>query len=185
MVGTPANDNPQSFHQADLLEAAGRLAEVMREERPEVVITYGADGIYGHPDHIKAHQVTLAAVDLLRAEGWEPAKVYFTAIPRSRMREMMDRIRESTGEDVFRSDDGRISIPGTPDEEVTTEVDVSADVDRKRRAFAAHLSQNSPQSPFANMAEEIYRQMFGTEFYALASGAAGDRRPERDIFEGI
>src|SRR5579859_2308115 len=87
MVDTPDNKDPRSFHQAPLEDAAQRLAVFIREERPDVVVTYGEDGVYGHPDHIKAHLVTNAALDLmLRAiESWTPKKLYYTAIPRSMM----------------------------------------------------------------------------------------------------
>src|ERR1700687_4745553 len=73
MVGTADNENPKSFHQASLDEAAGRLTAILREERPDVVVTYDADGTYGHPDHIKAHLTTNSALDLLEKEGWRPA----------------------------------------------------------------------------------------------------------------
>src|SRR5262249_5765977 len=56
MMGTPANDNPRAFWQADLHEAAGHLVEIMRELRPQVLVTYDANGGYGHPDHINAHR---------------------------------------------------------------------------------------------------------------------------------
>src|SRR5437868_236159 len=69
MVDTADNKDPRSFHQAKLEEAAGRLAMFVREERPDVVVTYAEDGVYGHPDHIKAHYVTNAALDLLEKEG--------------------------------------------------------------------------------------------------------------------
>src|SRR5205807_5008094 len=59
MVRTADNEHPRSFHQAPLQEAAAKLIAILREERPEVVVTYAEDGIYGHPDHIKAHEVTI------------------------------------------------------------------------------------------------------------------------------
>src|SRR5579864_2273013 len=69
MVDTADNKDPRSFHQAKLEEAAGKLAVFLREERPDVVVTYAEDGVYGHPDHIKAHYVTNAALDLVEREG--------------------------------------------------------------------------------------------------------------------
>jgi len=183
MAGTEGNDDPASFNRATLLEAAGLLAVVMREERPDVVVSYGADGIYGHPDHVKAHEVTVAALDLLRdTEGWEPAKAYFAAVPRSGIERMREMAREQ-GVDLG-GDDGGIQIEGVPDEVITTRVDVSAWVDRKRDAFAAHVSQNDPNSPFATMQDSIYRMAFGAEFYVLARGALGADR-ESDLFQGV
>src|SRR5438105_5987311 len=60
MTGAASNNDPRSFHAAPLVEAAERLAALLREERPEIVVTYAADGTYGHPDHLKAHHTTLA-----------------------------------------------------------------------------------------------------------------------------
>src|SRR3989442_13887386 len=83
MVDTADNKDPRSFHQARLEEAAGKLAVFVREERPDVVVTYAEDGVYGHPDHIKAHFVTNATLDVVEREGSPLRKAYYTAIPRS------------------------------------------------------------------------------------------------------
>ncbi len=186
MAGTEGNDDPRSFHRAPLLEAAGRLAAILREERPEVVVTYGADGIYGHPDHVKAHEVTVAALDLLQdTEGWTPAKAYFCAIPRSgleAMRRMAQEMAQEQGSGGMAGDD--FPIQGNPDEEITTHVDVAGYVDRKRAAFAEHVTQNDPNSPFQTMQDSIYRLVFGNEFYILARGALG-AEPETDLFAGL
>src|SRR5215472_6186502 len=181
MAGTDTNQDPRSFHMAPLAEAAERLAVLLREEWPEVVVTYTSDGTYGHPDHIKAHHTTVAAVDLLEAEGWRPAKLYLSAIPRSFMQEMMERAR-AAGMEI---PPGGIRIVGIPDEEITTVVDVKDLVHRKRAAFAAHVSQNDPNSPFQNMAGQILEAVFGTERFVLARGARGDEHPERSLFEGV
>ena len=181
MAGTPANEHPDSFHAAPLHEAAGRLAAVLREERPEVVVTYTPDGTYGHPDHIKAHHTTVAALDLLEREGWQPAKFYLQAIPRDMMRVFMERAREAGIE----MPEGSIRIIGIPDEEITTVVDVTDLVARKRSAFAAHVSQNDPHSPFQSMADQILEAVFGTERYVLARGFLGEERPERSLFAEV
>jgi N-acetyl-1-D-myo-inositol-2-amino-2-deoxy-alpha-D-glucopyranoside deacetylase len=180
MVGTPENDDPRSFHQASLAEAAGKLAAVVRTERPDVVITYAEDGVYGHPDHIKAHHVTNAALDLLAAEGRPVAKLYYTAIPRS----MMEAFMEQMPEEAQRQNEN-MRIAGTPDELITTRIDVSMFVDRKRSAFAAHVTQNDPNSWFTTMADQIYELAFGTEYYQLVRGKAGSELPETDVFAGI
>ncbi|MEA2644300.1 MAG: N-acetyl-D-myo-inositol-2-amino-2-deoxy-alpha-D-glucopyranoside deacetylase [Chloroflexota bacterium] len=182
MAGTGDNENPKSFHQAPLDEAAARLAAILREERPDVVVTYDADGTYGHPDHIKAHQTTNAALDLLEKEGWRPAKLYYTGIPRTLMQQFLEALPEDARQ---QERDGTIQIPGTPDELITTQVDVSEYVDRKREAFAAHVTQNDPNSWFTTMADQIYRLAFGTEYYRLARGKPGSKVPENDLFVGV
>jgi N-acetyl-1-D-myo-inositol-2-amino-2-deoxy-alpha-D-glucopyranoside deacetylase len=181
MVDTADNKDPRSFHQAPLEDAAGRLAVFIREERPDVVVTYAEDGVYGHPDHIKAHFVTNAALDMLEREGTPASKLYYTAIPRS----MMEAFVKQMPEEAQRAMGGNMRIAGTPDELVTTNVDVHDYVERKRDAFRAHLSQNDPNSWFATMASQIYELAFGTEYYQLVRGKPGSDLPEPDLFAGI
>jgi N-acetyl-1-D-myo-inositol-2-amino-2-deoxy-alpha-D-glucopyranoside deacetylase len=180
MVDTADNKDPRSFHQARLDEAAAKLAVLMRDERPDVVVTYAEDGVYGHPDHIKAHLVTNATLDLLEREGWSPKKLYYTAIPRSMMEAFMTQMPEEA-----QRQNTNMRIAGTPDELVTTRVDVHDYVDQKRKAFGAHVSQNDPNSWFTTMASQIYELAFGTEYYQLARGKPGSELPEDDLFAGI
>jgi LmbE family N-acetylglucosaminyl deacetylase len=181
MAGSPSNDDPRAFHAAPLHEAAERVATVVREERPDVVVTYTADGTYWHPDHVKAHRATLAALDLIRAEGWSPAKCYMHAVPRSAVEQIERRAREVGAELPIEVG----QIVGIPDEEITTVVDVSAFLDQKRAAFLAHLSQYEPDSPFSTIAAQIFEATLGTERFILARGALGEPAPERSLFAGL
>jgi N-acetyl-1-D-myo-inositol-2-amino-2-deoxy-alpha-D-glucopyranoside deacetylase len=181
MVDTPDNKDPRSFHQAPLDEAAAKLAVVIRDERPDVVVTYAEDGVYGHPDHIKAHYVTNAALELLKREGWEPKKLYYTAIPRS----MMDEFMKQMPEEARQQQNSNMRIEGTPDELVTARIDVHDYVEDKRKSFGAHSSQNDPNSWFTTMASQIYELAFGTEYYQLVRGNPGSELPEADLFAGI
>jgi N-acetyl-1-D-myo-inositol-2-amino-2-deoxy-alpha-D-glucopyranoside deacetylase len=184
MAGTADNENPGSFHQAPLNEVAGKLMAILLEEKPDVVVTYDETGSYGHPDHIKAHQATNAALDqMLRAkDSWSPKKLYYTAIPRSLMQAFMEQMPE---EAKRQAQESTIQMTGTPDELVTTRVDVSPFVARKREAFQAHVSQNDPNSWFATMQDQIYELAFGTEYYQLARGKPGMALPEDDLFAGV
>src|SRR5215472_14711022 len=181
MAGTPSNDDPRSFHSAPLGEAAERLAVIVREERPDVVVTYTPDGTYGHPDHIKAHHTTIATLDLLAEEGWSPAKAYLHAVPRSFVEQIRERMREMGGTE---EDGAGFRIAGIPDEEITTIVDVRDLVDRKRASFAAHVSQNDPNSPLATMQDQMFEAAFGSERFVLARGALGEPHPEHGLFVG-
>jgi LmbE family N-acetylglucosaminyl deacetylase len=180
MVDAVDNNDPRSFHQAPLEEAAQRLAVFLREERPDVVVTYAEDGVYGHPDHVKAHLVTNAALDLVAREGQLVKKLYYTAIPRSVMETFAQQMPEAQ-----RMQGGSIVLTATPDELVTTRVDVHEYVQRKCDAFRAHASQNDPNSWFATMPDGIYELALGAEYYQLARGKLGTEPPEPDLFAGI
>ena len=183
MVRTADNEDPRSFHQAGLDEAARRLEAILREEQPEVVVTFGEDGAYGHPDHIKIHPVTNAALDEMarKSNSWSPRKLYYTALPRSLMQafmsQMTDEMRAQMNPDMV--------FEGTPDELITTQVDVTPFIARKREANQAHLSQNDPDSWFSKIPEEAYEVVFGTEYYALARGKPGSALPEPDLLAGV
>jgi LmbE family N-acetylglucosaminyl deacetylase len=180
MGGAASNADPRSFHAAPLPEAAGRLAALLREERPEVVVTYTPDGTYGHPDHVKAHRTTIAALDLLADEGWRPAKAYLHAVPRSFVEQVVHAARLAG----IALPDEIDHVAGVPDEEITAAVDVSDLVDRKLAALTAHLSQMDPANPFATMGEQLITA-FGVEWFALARGAPGESPPERSLFAGL
>ena len=181
MAGTGDNENPESFHQAALEETAAKLAAIIAEESPEVVVTYGPDGVYGHPDHVKAHQTTAAAFELLAGRGQAPARLWYAVIPRSGIEEFRRRLQES-GEDVSAVDGG--TIAGVPDEEIDAVVDVQDLAEQKKRAFQAHVSQNDPSSFFLNTPDDLFKQAFGFEFYTLARGAKAAGQLG-DLFEGV
>src|SRR5215212_5485311 len=98
MMGTPANSHPRAFWNADLEEAAAHAVAVVREVRPQVVVTYDENGGYGHPDHIQAHRVAMRAVEAAAdpsfrpelGEPWQVAKVYWCALPRSVVRQGLE-----------------------------------------------------------------------------------------------
>ena len=152
MAGSPANDHPHSFHRAPLDEVTGRLVLLLWAERPDTVVTYGPDGTYGHPDHLKAHEATMAALDVLRREGWCPARTLWDAVPRSAV-ERLDGPAHPAMRHV-----------GTPDEEITVRVDLQPVLPRKRAAVAAHVSQNPPD-PMTALSGQILAVMGGFEHY--------------------
>jgi LmbE family N-acetylglucosaminyl deacetylase len=181
MAGSVTNNDPRSFHAAPLREAAERVARYLREERPDVVVTYTADGTYWHLDHVKAHQATFAALDLLRAEGWEPSKAYMHAVPRSAVEQIERRARESGA--VLPIEVGQ--IVGIADAQITTVVDVSPFLEQKRAAFLSHLSQYEPDSPFSTIAAQIFEATLGTERFVLERGSLAQPAPETSLFAGI
>ena len=194
MVGTPGNDDPASFWRAPLDEAIGRLVREIREFKPTVMVVYDAYGGYGHPDHVQAHRVGLLAVaaaeiNALYPEagpGWHVAKLYETALPKRWIWEATKELTARGMASPFAEVPDAESMPlGTPDEYVTTKVDVSAFVDAKLAAMRAHASQMGPDSFFLNMPEELALQAWGTEFFRLARSDVPTPVPEDDLFAGL
>jgi N-acetyl-1-D-myo-inositol-2-amino-2-deoxy-alpha-D-glucopyranoside deacetylase len=177
MAGTPGNDDPEAFVNQDLAEVAGRIAEIIDEVRPLVLITYDERGSYGHPDHVRAHE---AAMRALSVAEHEVAKVYHTAVPRS----LLLMARELVEAEVFTDDE--IDRVGTDDELITTAVDVSAYIDRKFAALEAHRTQLGTTGWILSMPAEFRALGFGTEHFVLArSSVRGGEGLEPDLFEGL
>lgn len=178
MMGWPTNDRPGSFWTTPVEEAAGRLAELMRAYKPDVVVTYDEFGFYGHPDHIQAHRVTMAAVRMSQV----PAKVYWTTVPRSIFGKFETLMRE-LGADWDEPADSEPEI-GLPDEQITTWVDTSAFGDRKYDALAAHASQEE-NALFLRLGRDRFTEFLGMETFLRVHDTTGAAVPEDDLFAGL
>ncbi len=181
MTGGAGNGHAETFAQAPIAEAAERLAVILREERPEVVVTYTADGTYENPDHRRAHATTLVALQTLAAEGWAPTKLYLNAVPRSFVRDIVD-VARAAGIEL----PGELAqVRGVPDEEITAEVDVADVLDLKLAACVCHLSQMHPGLAMAVMAADLFAAAFGVERFVQTQNGAAHAVPERNLFAGI
>jgi N-acetyl-1-D-myo-inositol-2-amino-2-deoxy-alpha-D-glucopyranoside deacetylase len=194
MMGTPANDWDGAFWRADVDEAARVLLEVIKEVRPQVLVTYDSNGFYGHPDHIQAHRVALRAFEM--ADGLV-RKFYATAVPKSVLAEGIKMMREaeagramgSAGSE-FLAVDSADELPfGVPDEQVSTEIDARDYLGAKLAAMRAHASQIAVDGPFFALANRVGQRAAGYEYYTLLAGprgpGAGRRGWEADLFAGI
>lgn len=182
MMGWPQNSAPHAFWNTPVDEAAASLGSLMERYRPQVVVTYDEFGFYGHPDHIQAHRVAVAAAE---ATGI-PKKFYYATIGRGALKAMFSALSDAgidpPGEDIdFDPDDPPF---GVPDEQITTLVDVSGFVDLKREAIAAHASQTD-SSFFLKMPVEAFRIAFGMETFVRRSDTTGAPVPEDDLFAGL
>jgi LmbE family N-acetylglucosaminyl deacetylase len=179
MMGTPENEAQGSFWQADVEEAAQRLAAILDEEHADVLTAYDENGVYGHPDHIQVHRVGLRAGELARTP-----KVYMSTADRDRiLRQMRQAAEQGELGDIPGDIDPVEFKLGVSEDRITTRIDVRAFVDRKRAAMAAHGSQISDSSFFLAMPPERFAMAFGEEVYILN----GPRPPttETDLFEGL
>ncbi len=190
------DDRPvNAFWDADLTEAATLLIEVVREVRPQVLLTYDQFGNYGHPDHIQAHRVAmyaaqLAAVPTYRpdlGEPWEISKIYWLAMSESRWRRSLRAIRAAGDTTTFEGMDPDGPLPmATPDSDLAAEVDASAYADQKVAALQAHRTQIEVEGPFFALAHHEGNEVLAIEAYRIAKGTpapAGDGL-EDDLFAG-
>lgn len=151
MGDEPNNTAPDAFWQADVEEAATRLADVLREENARALTVYDRFGGYGHPDHLQVHRVGVRAAQL----AGTPV-VYQAMVNEDRFREVMAAI----GEDVPPLLDGTVPLA-----EVTTRVDVTPYLGVKRAAMRAHASQIPEDSFFLKLDENDFAYVFGTEYF--------------------
>ncbi|MDL2076246.1 PIG-L family deacetylase [Streptomyces sp. GXMU-J15] len=182
MDGWPTNDAPGSFWQSPVEEGATRLAALMEHYRPDVVVTYDEYGFYGHPDHIQAHRITMAALELTELNP----KVYWTTMPRSQMRRFGELMREADP-GMPEPDPAEAEVLariGLPDDEITTWVDTTAFSDQKYDALAAHASQGE-NIFFLRMGKERFAELMGVETFLRVRDTTGAPLPETDLFAGL
>lgn len=192
MVGTPPAANPRAFINGDTDEAIGALVAVIRELRPHVVICYDEVGGYGHPDHIRAHQLCVAAVEAAGGNGyggepWEPPKFYATVTDADAL-----AAANATIEDVpvvwRRPEPGE--LPSVESTIVTTVLDVSAVTEAKRNALRAHATQVTVAESGTEYAlsNNIVQPILTEEHFVLLRGTLGPvdaSGHETDLFAGI
>lgn len=198
MVGTPANNRPDCFWRSDLLEAATLLVQVIREVRPQVMITYDDFGGYGHPDHIQAHRVAsyaavLAAAPSFRAdlgEAWEIAKIYWPAMPRGVMVRAMEAMPAEQREAILADIDPETAPFFVDDELITTEIDARDFEPMKLAALRAHATQIDAEAPFLAMSAVMGPDALGLEYFRIARGPlvpdpTSGGGFETDLFAGL
>ena len=191
MMGWSQNHAPGSFWTTPVDAAAERLAVLLEKYRPHVVGTYNENGFYGHPDHIQANRITMAAVEKTRI----PEKLYFTAVPKGWFAELGQRLQElgvefpavDSPEDAAVPAEEGASGPedwGTPDELITTVIDVSKAVDSKFDSLTAHASQ-SDNIFFLQMGRDAFGEIMTREAFVRVMDRTGAGLPEDDLFAGL
>jgi N-acetyl-1-D-myo-inositol-2-amino-2-deoxy-alpha-D-glucopyranoside deacetylase len=195
----PADDtHANAFWNADLTEAADHLVEVIREVRPQVLVTYDQFGGYGHPDHIQAHRVATYAAALAAVPSYRPelgehhdiAKIYWGAMSANRMRESLRDLRAAGDTTTFEGMDPDGPLPPfmVEDKWLTTQVEAEAWAERKMAAMKAHRTQITVDGPFFALSNNKGNEIWGTEFFRIAKGTpvpGPDGGLEDDLFAGI
>jgi LmbE family N-acetylglucosaminyl deacetylase len=170
MAGEATNDAPEAFAQADIEEAADRLAKILAEEHADVLTIYDDHGGYGHPDHIQVHRVGARAAEIAGTP-----RVYESTMNREYIRRLIEHHRDDMADVPDAPDAAEMDEFGSPEGIITTTVDVREFVDRKRAAMAAHASQIPADSFFMAMPPDAFREAFGYEWFI--------RRDKPDIRE--
>ncbi len=181
-ASAPADLHPRAFAAGLLDEQVDALVDVLEQVRPQVVVSYGPDGGYGHPDHVRAHLVTMAAAPRIP----EIARVFWSVQPAASVADGIAALRATPGLPfpLPRVDDAAF---GVPDAEVTTSLDVSAHRGAVLMAMRAHATQitvwtHGPYAAFA-LSDGVARPVADTEYFTLAHGAATGSHD--DLFGGL
>jgi len=190
MPDTPENADPRCFARAPLEEAVGRLVEVIRRERPQVIVTYADDQEgYPHPDHLRVHDITLPAFDAAgdpdafpdAGPPWQPLKLYYVAWSRARILAMHAKFIELGLESPF---DAKWFDRPDHDDRITTRLDVSEHDNVRRAALIAHETQIDPDSPFwFGLPPDVV--VYRYDDYILARSLVDSATPEDDLFAGV
>ncbi len=179
MEGWPQNKAPDSFWSTPVEVGAARLAPILLAERPQVVVTYDENGFYGHPDHIQAHRITVAALDQTGLD----ARLFYTAIPKSAFGEFRRVLQEAGVEPPEGAEEEEPPF-GTDDARIGAVVDVSGAVDAKFDALSAHASQLEA-SFFLKLGRERFARVFGREWFVRVRDPLGRTGVDDDLFAGL
>lgn len=163
MIDEPTNNNPNCFWKADHGEAVGRLVDILEEVKADVLTVYDDHGGYGHPDHIKVHEVGLGAANQAGIEH-----VYESTIDRDAVRQFFTEAADNpdSGMDIDESEVDPETF-GTPHADLSFQIDVTDQIDRKKKAITAHQSQVGPDSFFLAMPHEVFTMAFGIESFNI------------------
>jgi N-acetyl-1-D-myo-inositol-2-amino-2-deoxy-alpha-D-glucopyranoside deacetylase len=174
MAGSPFAEHPRAFLRASIEDAAGEIVPHIRAIQPHAIVTFGPEGLYGHPDHIHLHHVMLHAVRHAAAEDdaardasppWRTPRLYFGAFPREEMLALMDRPNSPL---ASLSPEARANI-GVPLADITHVVDIAPWAAQKRAAIAAHRTQTGEGGPLANIPAEAIEWQLAREYFVHAS----------------
>ncbi|HLQ32686.1 MAG TPA: mycothiol conjugate amidase Mca [Chloroflexota bacterium] len=193
MAGTETNARPDNFANAPLDEAVGKLVDIIRAERPQVVLGYAEDRqFYPHPDHIRVHETTVAAFDAAgdasrypeAGEPWQPLKLYYTGFSPRRIK-TLDQAYKDRGEESPYTRWFEHGFPEEWEHSFTTYVNIADFIGKRSQALLAHRTQVDPEGFWMRLPDDVVRRVFPYEEFILAKSLVETAIPEDDLFAGI
>jgi mycothiol S-conjugate amidase len=194
MPGTPANERPEAFWNADPEEAVGKLVQVIRKERPDVVLSYDESKGYEHPDHVRVYEWGKRAFDEAgdptkhpdAGEPWTPTKLYyFATFSKKRMTILHEAALGEGVESPFGGWLENWDTIGFEDPDITTQVDVADYLELRSKALLAHATQIDPDSFWFAIPDELQKRVYPWEDYTLVASSVDTPTPESDLFAGL
>ena len=194
MPGTPANERPDAFWNADPDEALEKLVRIIRAEKPEVILSYDESKGYEHPDHLRVHEWGRRAFEEAgdaskypdAGEPWTPSKLYyFATFTKRRMTILHDSAQGEGVESPFAGFLENWDSMGFEDPEVTTQIDVSDYLELRTKALLAHATQIDPDSFWFAIPDDLQKRVYPWEDYTLVASSVDTPKPESDLFAGL
>ncbi|HUP82623.1 MAG TPA: PIG-L family deacetylase [Candidatus Limnocylindria bacterium] len=196
MMGTPENDLPGTFWQADIDDAVARLVAIVRDVKPQVIVGYNDFGGYGHPDHIRAGLIAKAAFEATAGDEGGPVKLYETAGGSRRRDEVQKRAEERGVKSWWTGNDDETDEQKAEREAfmkkmadaqgpITTAVDVAKWIPNKLAALREHVTQLPADGFFLALTQDDWMELMPTEEFTLKVSRIGVRLPEDDLFAGV
>ena len=208
MIGSSDNNDPLSLNMAKSSDVIGKLVGLIRQLRPDVIISYYETGPYAHPDHVSSHKYALEAFNCsgnpdMFAEQlkgsvttFSPQRLFTVAIPTSRIEELVKAIPEDdenesrypyqqNQEDESEEDEIHPEDVGIPDEDVTVYMDVGILYETKRQSIAAHRTQHQGEGVFSNLPENLLKDFFSQEHFFQVAPKTNPPPRYKGLFDGI
>lgn len=192
MAGTPENDDSRAFVNAPADEVVARLVGIIRRLRPQAVVTFQPNGGYGHPDHVAAHRHTSAAFHAAadparypdQGSAWQPARLFYTAIPRSLFLEMRDRLT-ALGVDTSQFARFEEARADWPDDQIHVTMDVTDNIEAKWAALNCHRTQLGPDNLFRRLPQNVLKEMLSREHFEMGWPEPSPGLSLPDLFAGL
>ncbi len=174
MQGTSDNDNPDCLMRARPETVVGQIRAILAELSPDLVLTHDPTGGYGHPDHIATYRHTTAAVEAQSYGDQLRPLLYYVCYPKGVFRQLWQEMKNAGVEPPFANDDE--DTIGSPDEDVTTVMDVARFVHTKKESLSRHRTQMDPNGAFHQLPEDIMNRFMSTEYFWLVQFSGDDKQ---------